>query len=189
MTGFNSKRLASKDSLKQAIDTLDAVMHPSEKTQRAITALRTALRSALAQPAAPVPAVLPDLVHKPTVQNLMDLARQFRSTPGDLYDSAYKTLQDACYAALAAQPTPVPEEHDMDDDGGFPVCGADGGTSCGMPNCGLLSAAPAVQSAARAIAAEQAEDAGLWFVATTVTEAHLQAALRRLTAAVEGAAP
>ena len=57
MTGFNSKRLASKDSLKQAIDTLDAVMHPSEKTQRAITALRTALRSALAQPAAPVPAV------------------------------------------------------------------------------------------------------------------------------------
>jgi hypothetical protein len=44
-------------------------------------------------------------------------------------------------------------------------------------------------SAARAIAAEQAEDAGLWFVATTVSEAHLQAALRRLTAAVEGEAP
>ena len=101
MTGFNSKRLASKDSLQQAIDTLDGVMHPSEKTQRDITALRTALRSALAQPAP----------------------------------------------------------------------------------------APAVQSAARAIAAEQAEDTGLWFVATTATEAHLQAALRRLTAAVEGEAP
>jgi hypothetical protein len=102
MTGFNSKRLASKDSLKQAIDTLDAVMHPSEKTQRAITALRTALRSALAQPAAPV---------------------------------------------------------------------------------------PAVQSAARTIADEQSYDTGLWFVATTASEAHLQAALRRLTAAVEGEAP
>jgi hypothetical protein len=48
---------------------------------------------------------------------------------------------------------------------------------------------PAVQSAARAIAAEQAEDKGLWFIATTVTEAHLQAALRRLAAAVEGEAP
>jgi hypothetical protein len=48
---------------------------------------------------------------------------------------------------------------------------------------------PAVQSAARAIADEQSFDAGLWFVATTVTEAHLQAALRRLTAAVEGEAP
>jgi hypothetical protein len=48
---------------------------------------------------------------------------------------------------------------------------------------------PAVQSAAKAIADEQAEDTGLWFVATTVSEAHLQAALRRLAAAVEGAAP
>jgi len=48
---------------------------------------------------------------------------------------------------------------------------------------------PAVQSAARAIADEQSYDTGLWFVATTVTEAHLQAALRRLTAAVEGEAP
>jgi hypothetical protein len=46
--------------------------------------------------------------------------------------------------------------------------------------------ARAAQAATRAIAAEQAEDKGLWFVATTATEAHLQAALRRLTAAVEG---
>jgi hypothetical protein len=45
------------------------------------------------------------------------------------------------------------------------------------------------QSAARTIADEQSYDTGLWFVATTVSEAHLQAALRRLTAAVEGAAP
>ena len=42
---------------------------------------------------------------------------------------------------------------------------------------------------ARAIAAEQSYDPSLWFVATTVTEAHLQAAVRRLTAAVEGEAP
>jgi hypothetical protein len=48
---------------------------------------------------------------------------------------------------------------------------------------------PAVQSAARAIADEQSYDTGLWFVATTASEAHLQAALRRLTAAVEGEAP
>lgn len=49
--------------------------------------------------------------------------------------------------------------------------------------------ARAAQAATRAIAAEQAEDTGLWFVATTVTEAHLQTALRRLTAAVEGETP
>jgi hypothetical protein len=42
---------------------------------------------------------------------------------------------------------------------------------------------------AKAIANEQSYDAGLWFVATTVSEAHLQAALRRLTAAVEGEKP
>jgi hypothetical protein len=55
----------------------------------------------------------------------------------------------------------------------------------------MIAAAPvpAVQSAAKAIADEQSYDTGLWFVATTVSEAHLQAALRRLTAAVEGEAP
>ena len=46
--------------------------------------------------------------------------------------------------------------------------------------------ARAAQAATRAIADEQSFDSGLWFVATTATEAHLQAALRRLTAAVEG---
>ena len=49
----------------------------------------------------PAPAV-PDLKHKPTVQRLMDLARKFRSAPGDLYDGAYKELQSACYEALSA---------------------------------------------------------------------------------------
>ena len=51
----------------------------------------------------PAPAV-PDLKHKPTVQRLMDLARKFRSAPGDLYDGAYKELQSACYEALSAAP-------------------------------------------------------------------------------------
>jgi hypothetical protein len=35
---------------------------------------------------------------------------------------------------------------------------------------------------------EQARDEGLWFIAERVTEAHLQAALRRLHAAIEGEA-
>lgn len=48
--------------------------------------------------------------------------------------------------------------------------------------------APATTAAARRIAAEQAEDDGLWFIAETASEAYLQAALRRLTAAVEGEA-
>ena len=55
----------------------------------------------------PAPAV-PDLKHKPTVQRLMDLARKFRSAPGDLYDGAYKELQSACYEALSAAPAVPP---------------------------------------------------------------------------------
>ena len=39
---------------------------------------------------------------------------------------------------------------------------------------------------ARQIAAEQAEDDGLWFVAETASEAYLQQELRRLTRAIEG---
>ena len=39
---------------------------------------------------------------------------------------------------------------------------------------------------AKEVANEQSYDTGLRFVATTVSEAHLQAALRRLTVAVEG---
>lgn len=40
-------------------------------------------------------------------------------------------------------------------------------------------------SNARQLVNEQAEDEGLWFVAQTAPEAYLQAALRRLHAAVE----
>ena len=39
---------------------------------------------------------------------------------------------------------------------------------------------------ARAIAAEQAEDEGLWFDAQTASEAYLQQALRELARAIEG---
>lgn len=35
------------------------------------------------------------------------------------------------------------------------------------------------------VVAEQAEDEGLWFITETITEAYLQAALRRLHEAVE----
>ncbi len=37
----------------------------------------------------------------------------------------------------------------------------------------------------KALVNEQAEDAGLWFVAETCAEAYLQAALRRLHAVIE----
>lgn len=40
-------------------------------------------------------------------------------------------------------------------------------------------------NAAAALAAKQAEDDGLWFEATIVTEAYLQNALRELAAAIE----
>lgn len=49
-----------------------------------------------------------------------------------------------------------------------------------------LAQAPTTLSVAKSIAAEQADDPSLWFVATTATEAHLQHALRHLAAAVEG---
>ena len=41
-------------------------------------------------------------------------------------------------------------------------------------------------AAARALTAQQALDEGLWCIAETAMEGHLQAALRRLAAAVEG---
>ncbi len=40
--------------------------------------------------------------------------------------------------------------------------------------------------AATLLAAEQADDEGLWFVAESVTEAYLQKALRDLATAIEG---
>ena len=42
---------------------------------------------------------------------------------------------------------------------------------------------------AKEVANEQSWDTGLWFVATTASEAHLQAALQRLASAVEGTHP
>lgn len=39
------------------------------------------------------------------------------------------------------------------------------------------------------LAAEQAEDEGLWFIAETASEAYLQQGLRRLHHAIEGTKP
>jgi len=47
-------------------------------------------------------------------------------------------------------------------------------------------AQPDLLGRARGIAAEQAEDEGLWCIPQTAMEAHLQQELRRLTEAVEG---
>jgi hypothetical protein len=225
MTGFNSKRLASKDSLQQAIDTVDGVMHPSEKTQRAITALRTALRSALAQPAAPVSAVQAEPVawrrpgkHFGYVYEDGITSFAFDSSATPLYTHAaapvpavpgWQPIETApkdwgftmfdvwrrgqrvadCWwgtPTYGAKIGGVVHQTGYDSDG--PVYDYVDGATHWMPLPPAPGAA-AVQSAARTIAAEQAEDEGLWFVATTATEAHLQAALRRLTAAVEGEAP
>ena len=53
-------------------------------------------------------------------------------------------------------------------------------TGC-EPGCRAAS----ILRAARELSAKQAEDDGLWFDATTVTEAYLQSALRELAAAIE----
>lgn len=42
----------------------------------------------------------PIVEYKFKVQALMDLARRFRSAPSDLYDTAYKNLEQECYHAL-----------------------------------------------------------------------------------------
>jgi hypothetical protein len=45
------------------------------------------------------------------------------------------------------------------------------------------------EPAIKAVVDEQANDEGLWFVPTTITEDILQRALRRLHAAIEGKSP
>jgi len=56
---------------------------------------------------------------------------------------------------------PVPEEFDMADEGGCPVCGEDGGTSCGMQNCGLLYADPVPADEMDAVASKYAHKMAL----------------------------
>lgn len=51
--------------------------------------------------------------------------------------------------------------------------------------CRSPSSAEGRSDTAARVVAEQADDDALWFAAETITEAHLQAALRRLHAAVE----
>lgn len=43
--------------------------------------------------------------------------------------------------------------------------------------------------AIKAVVDEQADDDGLWFIPTTITEDYLQRALRRLHAVIEGKSP
>jgi hypothetical protein len=63
-----------------------------------------------------------------------------------LYPQHWQINAMKAIRAHLALPQPEPEEFDMADDGGCPVCGEDGGTSCGMPHCGLLSAPPVPQA-------------------------------------------
>lgn len=53
-----------------------------------------------------------------------------------------------------------------------------------MPLC--TKCTPGNSDAVRALVNEQANDDGLWFHATRITEAYLQQELRRLHAAIEG---
>lgn len=43
---------------------------------------------------------LDEFEHKPKVEELMNLARKFRSASGEDYDACFKALQDACSSAL-----------------------------------------------------------------------------------------
>ena len=55
------------------------------------------------------------------------------------WDEGGATRHDALLAlGLLGADVPAPyKPHDFDEDR-CPTCGEDGGTSCGMPNCGLL---------------------------------------------------
>ncbi len=52
-----------------------------------------------------------------------------------------------------------------------------------------LSSCAALNAAIKAVVDEQANDAGLWFIAETCTEAYLQQALRQLHVVIEGKSP
>ena len=102
-----------------------------------------AIRAHLAQPA-PVPAELVEAVAKA-------IYYEWRRDTGYVpwVDGGNSNKQDDARKiarGVVAGAAPVPEEFDVADDGGCPVCGEDGGTSCGMPNCGLLSAPPVSQA-------------------------------------------
>jgi hypothetical protein len=227
MTGFQSKRVVT-------LDTLDHMPYQGRPTRPEELAQANPCRDAIDN--ALICAQIGTVDSYPTADQALEALIDWHVAVA--LDPEVSSDAQALVDRGAAAPVPAVTEDDMADDGGCPVCGADGGTSCGMPNCGLLSAAPvqsepvaytydiasyregdvrgrgwvptisrirptqdwmlrdvvplyaapvpAVQSAAKAIAEEQSYDPSLWFVATTVTEAHLQTALRRLAAAVEG---
>lgn len=51
--------------------------------------------------------------NKERVQRIMDIARKFRSAPGDQYDPAYKDLQEAIYLALEEVSYAAPKDHEI----------------------------------------------------------------------------
>jgi len=57
---------------------------------------------------------------------------------------------------------------------------------CPMPALEAAEAKVEALERAKKVVDEQAEDDGLWFVATTASEVYLQRALRRLAATIEG---
>jgi hypothetical protein len=196
MTGFNSKRQAAQPQAEPVAWMYDYMGDDGDLVPDLCTddythtqpdnlakgAKVTNIRPLYLHPAAPVPAVLPDCTE--------DDARGLRlvgphgGVMGDIPNPTDAELAsplfEAIWQATKTWDVNVPEYYK-----GY--CGMSG--SHVVMILRAIAAAPAVQSAARAIAAEQAEDTGLWFIATTVSEAHLQAALRRLTAAIEGEAP
>ena len=128
----------TKELLKQALDALEFArgnINPergyADDLEADVEAAATAIRAHLAQPPA---------------------------TSADYAQGYAEGFNDAC---KPAQPSPVLEEFDMADDGGCPVCGEDGGTSCGMQNCGLLYADPVPADEMDAVASQYAHKMAL----------------------------
>ena len=118
----------TKELLQQALDALRQCEFTSPPAQRPIVkGTITALRSALAAP-------MPEPV-----------AWLCENAAGHRYFRWKKPMSEYKPVPLYAAPPAAPA--DMADDGGCPVCGEDGGTSCGMPNCGLLQGAAPATSA------------------------------------------
>jgi hypothetical protein len=142
----------SRELLQQALDALEWLLanirrdapQLSGKAMGNAESACTAIRAVLAAQPAPVPAELVEAVAKAIYY---EWRRDTGYVPwvdggnSDKQDDARKIAR-----AVIAGAAPVLEEFDMADDGGCPVCGEDGGTSCGMPNCGLLSAPPVPQA-------------------------------------------
>jgi hypothetical protein len=99
---------------------------------------------------------------------------QLRALAEDLLDRIERALERHVYGHAARRIPADPSDSDI--------------VLYELRKARVALATPVAQplTEARSIAAEQAKDEGLWFCATTITEAYLQQELRRLTAAIEG---